>query len=143
MIVMLMSSSLDVVDALHVLMVLFLVDHNHDVHKLFSSCCWCIYYVDYPFLGHDHDVHLLFVFRMHFLCWLSFSWLMVIVMLMSSSLGAIHGLPVLMFFFLVNGDHDAHEFFSWCCWCTSYVDGPFLGWSWSWWLRALLLVLLV
>ncbi len=140
---MFMSSSLDVVDALHVLMVLFLVEHDHDAHELFSWCCWCIYYVDCPFLGHDHDVRPLFVILMHFLCWLSFSWLMVIVMFMNYSLGAIHGLLVLMFFFLVSSDHDAHEFFSWCCWGTSYVDGPFLGWSWSWWLRVLFLVLLV
>jgi hypothetical protein len=87
MIVMFMSSFLSIVDALLVLIIFFLVSH-------------------------DHDVRPLLVLLMHSLYQLSFSYSMVVVMCMSFSLDATNAFLVLMVIFLVNCDHDVHELFS-------------------------------
>jgi hypothetical protein len=89
-IMMFISSCLGVTNALFVSIILFLV------------CC-------------DHDVHRLLVLLMHFLCRSSSSWSVVIMMIKSSYFGVVNLIHILMVLFLVNGDHDVHEFFYWCC----------------------------
>lgn len=142
-IVMFISSSLGVVDAFLVSMVFFLVGCDCDVHEFFSWCCWCTSCVDGPLLGQSWSWcswAFLLVLLMHLLCWLSFSWSW---SWCSFSLCDSIAFLVLIVLFMVNGDCNVHEFFSWCYSWTSCVDVFFLGQWWSWCSWILLLVLLM
>jgi hypothetical protein len=82
-----MSSFLGVANALIVLIILFLVNH-------------------------DHDLHPLLMLPMHSLYQSFFSYSMVVVMFMSFSLSATNAFLVLMVFFQINCDHDVHVLLS-------------------------------
>jgi len=66
------------------------------------------------------------VLLMHFLCWWSSSWSIMIMMFMNLSLSVANAFPMLIIFLMVDRDYDAHDLLSWCYWYTFCVDLPFM-----------------
>ncbi len=63
---------------------------------------WRLWFLKIPLLG----------LLMHFLCWWSSFWSIMIVIFMNLFLGVVDAHTMLIIFFLVNGDCDVHKLFS-------------------------------